>query len=97
VEFTEIIIPFEIEQKLIWKQAVHAYEVEEIFQLQPHFRFLKKGNFRGEDLYLALGQTESGRYLSVFFINKGRGAGLIISGREMDDKEGKLYAKISRK
>ena len=97
MEFTELIIPFEIEQKLLWKHNVNAYEVEEVFQSRPHIRLMEKGHIQGEDLYLALGQTEAGRYLSIFFINKGEGKALIISAREMDAKERKRYDKVRRK
>jgi len=97
VEFTELIIPFEIEQKLLWKHNVNAYEVEEVFQGRPQIRFIEKGHIQGEDLYVALGQTEAGRYLSAFFINKGKGKALIISAREMDTKERKRYGKTRRK
>ena len=43
----------------------------------------------GEDLYAALGRTESGRYLIVFFIYKLSGEAFILSARDMDDKERK--------
>jgi len=53
---------------------------------------MKKGRFRGEDVYRALGRTEAGRYLAVFFIHKRTGAALILSARDMDRKERKIYA-----
>jgi len=31
---------------------------------------VKRGHVDGEDVYLALGQTDAGRYLSVFFVYK---------------------------
>jgi uncharacterized DUF497 family protein len=97
MEFTGIIIPFPVEQKLIWKHRVEAYEMEEVFQGRPHIRFVEKGKVRGEDVYLSLGQTVTGRYLSVFFINKGKGAALVISARDMDAKERKPYGKVGKK
>jgi len=39
-----------------------------------------------------LGRTEAGRYLAVFFIHKRTGAALILSARDMDRKERKIYA-----
>ena len=45
------------------------------------------------DLYAALAQIDSGRYLVVFFINKGRGVALPISARDMDSAERKYYAR----
>lgn len=94
VEIKEAIIPFEIEQKLNWKHQVQAYEVEEVLAQRPHIRFAAKGHVKGEDLYSALGQTEAGRYLVVFFLNKGRGKVLVISARDMDAKERKQYGKV---
>jgi hypothetical protein len=58
---------------------------------------MEKGKVRGEDVYVALGQTVTGRYLSVFVINKGQGAALVISARDMNAKERKLYGKVRRK
>ncbi len=94
MQITEAIIPFEIEQKLNWKHNVAAYEVEEVLLQHPHIRFAAKGNIKGEDLYTALGRTEAGRYLVVFFLNKGKGKALIISARDMDAKERKRYDKV---
>ena len=81
------------EDKLESKHSVHTYEVEEIVMSQPRIYFVEKGNVEGEDVYLALGQTEEGRYLAVFFIYKLNRAALVISAREMDEKERRRYAK----
>ena len=45
----------------------------------------------GEDLYVAMGQADSGRYLVVFFIRKFPNIALILSARDMDRKERKRY------
>jgi uncharacterized DUF497 family protein len=37
------------------------------------------------------GQTDSGRYLIVFFIHKGDNTALILSARDMDRGERKQY------
>ncbi|MGK7925973.1 MAG: hypothetical protein AB4290_12140 [Spirulina sp.] len=42
---------------------------------------------------LALGQTNAGRYLAVLFIYKAAARSLILSARNMADKERKLYAR----
>lgn len=44
-------------------------------------------------MYLALGQTEEGRYLAVFFIRKRNRVALVVSAREMDGKERKRYGR----
>ena len=47
---------------------------------------VQKGHVPGEDLYAACGQTNSGRYLIIFFIYKPSHKTLIISARDMDKK-----------
>ena len=44
-------------------------------------------------MYNALGTTESGRHLSVFFIHKLTNDALILSARDMDKKERRRYGK----
>ena len=48
---------------------------------------------KGEDIYLALGQTDAGRYLAVFFIHKRSHDAIVISARDMDGKERNEYEK----
>ena len=57
-----------IVDKLAWKHHVLTGEVEEV--LTGNCRFFRKesGKVDGEHLYNALGKTENGRFLSVFFI-----------------------------
>ena len=56
--------------KLAFKHRVEQEEVEEVFDNRPKFRFLEKGERAGEDVYVALGQSNVGRYLAVMFIHK---------------------------
>ena len=77
----------EIIDKLEWKHNVSTEEVEELFGNAPHFRFVEKGHRLGENVYAALAQTDSGRYLIAFFVHKTDGRALIISARDMDDAE----------
>jgi len=87
----------EIVEKLVQKHAVDQAEVEEVFINLPHLRFISKGRRqRNEDVYAAYGQTEAGRYLTVFFIHKPGNLALIISARDMDGKERKLYGRSKR-
>lgn len=66
---------------------------------QPKFRFVEKGHQEGEDVYMALSQTEEGRFLTTLFIykpvtdEKKRPEALILSARDMADKERKLYGR----
>jgi hypothetical protein len=80
-----------IVDKLAVKHAVETYEVEELFLGNPKFRFVEKGDREDEDVYMALGQTDGGRYLIVLFIYKKTKEALILSARDMAQKERKLY------
>lgn len=60
----------EIVEKLNRKHNVHPREVIEVFSRFPVIRFVEKAHIKGENVYAALGQTGSGRYLTVFFVFK---------------------------
>ncbi|MGI8542470.1 MAG: BrnT family toxin [Aridibacter sp.] len=77
--------------KLESKHGVFIDEVEEIIFGKPHIRKAGKGNIKGEDLYVAYGQTEDGGYLVIFFIRKEKIAALPISARDMTKSERKYY------
>ena len=81
----------EVVDKLIWKHHVAQQEVEEVFFSHPLFRKVQKGHVPGEDLYSALGRTEAGRYIAVFFIFKVTKEALVISARDMDKRERRRY------
>ena len=83
----------DIIEKLESKHRVSPEGVEEVFFNRPHFRFVEKGHVAGEDVYVALGQTDGGRYLSVFFIHKPGNLALVISARDMDAAERKRYGR----
>ena len=80
-------------EKLEVKHGVYTDEVEEILAGPKRVRRVRKGNVKGEDVYLALGQTQAGRYLTVFYIQKRDGRILPISARDMDKKERKIYGR----
>ena len=79
--------------KLAFKHQVETYEVEEVLSENPKFRFVEKGERKGENVYMALGQTEAGRYLTVLFIYKQTKEALILSARDMAKKERKMYGR----
>ncbi len=93
MEIKDLIITSEIFDKLIWKHNVQEFEIREIFRDAPRYRFIEKGRFKGEHMYLVLGVTDPGRYLSVFFVYKKNKNALIVTARDMTDKERKRYAK----
>ncbi|MBL7075279.1 BrnT family toxin [candidate division KSB1 bacterium] len=80
-------------EKIEIKHHVTMTEIEEVFVSKPKVKKMRRGRFRGEHVYRALGQTESGRYLTVFFIHKLTHEALILSARNMDKKERKSYDK----
>lgn len=80
-------------EKLERKHDVTPEEVEAMFFAGPRYRLVEKGHVPGESLYSAMGQTEEGRYLIVFFIHKQNGRALIISARSMDEAEKKRHGR----
>jgi uncharacterized DUF497 family protein len=77
--------------KLETKHNVTVEEVQQVLFSDPLYRKVQKGLVPGEDVYSALGQTDAGRYLIVFFIYKQTREALIISARDMDSKERRQY------
>ncbi len=78
-------------EKLARKHNLSTDEVEEVLAGRTRFRRLSRGHLKGEDLYVAYGQTEVGRYVTVFFVHKRSGDALIVSARDMDEKERGAY------
>jgi len=83
----------DVVDKLVSKHQVETYEVEEVFSGKPKIRFVETGERAGENVYLALGQTNAGRYLAVLFIYKQTQEALILSARDMETKERRQYGK----
>ena len=90
----KIAIPVEIENKIESKHNVRINEIRQALINEPRIRFAEKGNVKGNDVYVAFGQTFGGRYLSVFFVYKLENkTSIIISTRDMSKKERKAYGK----
>ena len=83
----------DIVDKLAFKHGVETSEVEEVLTNKPKIRFVEKGQRKGEDLYIATGQTNAGRYLFVVFIVKVTKEALILSARDMTVAERKSHDK----
>ncbi len=83
--------------KIEWKHDVRTVEVDEVLCSRPYALRAEKGRIPGEDLYVAYGQTDTGRYLVVFFIYKGRATALPISARDMKPSEKRFYAQKTRR
>ena len=94
LKITQIIWLRQYVIKLEAKHGVYPEEVRQILMGSPRIRRVGKGQSReGEHLYVGYGQTDAGRYLTVFFIHKSGNQALVISARDMDGKERKLYGK----
>ena len=80
-----------IVEKIAWKHNILTSEVEDV--LSGNRKIFKKetGRVEGEHLYNALGRTNNGRYLSVFFIRKLNNRALIVTARDMNKAERKRY------
>ena len=77
--------------KIVNKHNVTTEEVEDILFSKPFIRIGEKGRAKGENVYIAYGQTKAGRYLAVFFIFKRRNTALPISARDMTLPERRYY------
>lgn len=82
-----------IREKIQTKHGVSEAEVEWVLKHRPHVRFSKTGHLAGENVYAALGRTQGGRYLIVFFIQKAGHVAMPISARDMTRTERRLYAR----
>jgi uncharacterized protein len=85
-------------EKVAVKHAMTVEEVQQVFWNRPDIRQMERGKLPGENVYRALGQTNEGRYVMVIFIYKPQlRRALIISARDMDEKEHKSYGRKGRK
>lgn len=89
-------------EELVWTEENKAHiaehqvtpvEVEELFfEDAPYFR---RGP--GENVYHVYGQSGAGRYLFVVVIYLGKGQGYVITARDMDKEEERLYRKRGKR
>jgi uncharacterized DUF497 family protein len=93
LKITGVIWLREIVEKIIVKHRVTQDEVREVLRNSFHFRFVEKGHRQDENVYSAMGQTDAGRYLIVFFVRKKSQQALIVSARDMTVSERKRYEK----
>ena len=89
----EIVWLRDVVDKLSYKHGVETFEVEEALKQSPKFRFMEKGERDGEDVYVALGQTDAGRYLVILFIHKPANLALVLSARNMTSEERRKYGR----
>lgn len=93
MRITNVIWLEQFVEKIERKHHVSRDEVESLFTTHPSVRLIGAGRVKGEDLYRAVGQTDEGRYLAVFFVYKKRGRALVISARDAGPQELSGYGK----
>ena len=76
--------------KIEAKHNVSFSEVEEAVRSQR--RVVRRGRY---DLYLVFSQTSAGRYLFVVLAHLAGASWKVVTAREMDPKERRLYARAS--
>lgn len=76
----------DIVDKLAFKHRVETDEVEQVLNGRPKFRFVEKGERKDEDVYIALGQTNTGRYLSLAFYLQENERGVNIERKRYGEK-----------
>ncbi len=81
----------DIVTKLLAKHNVNEHEVLEVLEKEPYFLFIEKGHRKEENVYAALGQSDTGRFLIVFFVYKKDRQALILSARDMTVPERRRY------
>ncbi|MEM8780390.1 MAG: BrnT family toxin [Cyanobacteria bacterium P01_G01_bin.49] len=91
MQLYEVIWKDQFVEKLAVKHGVTTNEVEQVLFSRSHIRKAQKGRIKGEDLYVAYGQTNAGRYLIVFFVRKTQTSALPISARDMTQSERRYY------
>ena len=94
IKIFKIIWLDDIIEKICTKHSVMVSEVEELFKNKPKFRRGPRGNYIKENLYYAFGRTDNKRLLFVVFIFKTNNEALILSARDMDNKEQSIYSKL---
>lgn len=91
MEIFELTFLLNIVEKLDRKHNIQPEEIEKVFARSPKIRYVERGKCQDENIYAASGQTDSGRYLIIFFIYKQDKTALILSARDMDNAERKRY------
>lgn len=67
---TQIIWKDQFVEKLAEKHEVSVTEAEDVLRSKPHIRKVGKGHVKGENVYVAYGQSAAGRYLVVVILAK---------------------------
>jgi uncharacterized DUF497 family protein len=94
MQIESIVCPEQIEAKLEAKHGVTYFEARQALLGRSRIRLAEKGHAEGEDVYACFAQALGGRYLAVFFTYKPTSkTAVIISAREMNEKERRTYGR----
>jgi hypothetical protein len=93
MQILDLILKNNVIDKLTWKHNISEIELRQVFNNHPQMRLIEKGKIKGENLYAASGRTDAGRYLLIFFILKKNRKALIVTARDMTERERRKYAK----
>jgi uncharacterized DUF497 family protein len=96
MKIADVIWLDDIVEKIETKHGVETWEVEEVLHSEPEFRRGGKARRDKEHLYYALGQTEAGRHLFIVFIPKHGNKALVLTARDMSEREKKGYRRRKR-
>jgi len=86
----DILISQDIADKIHSKHAVSEQEVYEIFENEEELVWIRRSQTMS-GRYVAYGRTMGGRYLFVPFELDKENVAHIVSAREMDEAERRLY------
>jgi uncharacterized DUF497 family protein len=93
LEITRIVWLEDIVEKLRWKHNVEESEVIEVLENHPRYVRKEAGFVPEEDVYAAFGRINLDRLLSVFFVYTKDKRAIIVSARDMTEKEARRYAR----
>ena len=93
-----IVVPRGVAEKLVAKHQVQPAEVVEVFRnadSPPRIWYHERGHRPAENVYRALGRTDSGRCLWVLFVLKRDATALVITAMDMSERERRTYGRRS--
>lgn len=79
-----------VADKIIRKHNVSVEEVSEVL-CNSEYPLHIRGSPKGRHRYLAMGQTDAGRYLTIAFVKSESNICKVLTAREMTDPERRWY------
>lgn len=87
-----IVLTNETLEKIEGKHHISEEEIYEVLLFdRPSIHLVEKGSVKGEDLYVAYGRTEAGRYLKIHFIYKKNKKALIVTAQDASARERRRF------